>query len=232
MSTNYVFDYRERAYYDDPKWNDYFFTRKTRSCHGDGSFECNAFAYNGEFPDESQNSYYIFTNFMSGGLSRAAEARQLVDTTGLGLLHYHSLELFDNETFPFVPHPEALWNKTRLVSGHLQCLQTASSDYCQTSVTNLVLNPYWEMILVYGKSTGKFLNAFMISDELKEALIKSEGITVCVVCVVYVCVCVVCVYVCCVCVSVLMCMCVCMCLRVYVCTCVCICVCACACACV
>ena len=200
MSTTYIFDYRERAYYDDPKWNEYFFTGKSIPCGGVTSFECNRFIYNREFPDGARNRYHIFTTLYSGGYTRAAEIPRVVNTFGLNIKHFHALDLFDNESYPFVPHRGASWKEARLVSGQVQCLLTAELDYCQSTVSSLVLDPYWKTIYVYGKNTGQFLDAFMISDELRKTLFKSEDITV------RVCVCF-CLYF----------MCICVCLRVYAC---------------
>lgn len=189
MSTTYIFDYHERAYYDDPKWNEYFFTGKTIPCGGVTSFECNRFIYNREFPDGARNRYHIFTTLYSGGYTRAAEIPQVVSTSGLNIMHFHALDLFDNESYPFVPHRGASWEGARLVSGQVQCLLTAEPDYCQSTVSSLVLDPYWKTIFVYGKNTGQFLDAFMISDELRKTLFKSEDITVrvcvfaCILCV-------------------------------------------------
>ena len=178
MTTNYVFDYRERAYYEGLKWNDYFFTNKQnfpRVCRdANRLFDCNAFVYSNAFPNQSLHLHHIYTRSHSDGYRTAAEARQAVNADGLNIKHFHSLNVSDNELYPF-SNPFATWKRTRLVSGYIHCLRWhTGSDYCQRTVSDLVLDPYWKMIVIYGKYTREVLDSFMICNELKDTLYESE----------------------------------------------------------
>ena len=195
MTTEYVFDYRERAYYEGLKWNAYFFTNKQNFAgvcrDANRLFDCSNFVYSSAFPNPSMHHHHIVTQSHSDGYRTAAEARQAVNADRLNIMHFHSLNVSDDELYPF-SIPSAIWRRTRLVSRHIICLRYHTmSDYCQRTVSDLVLDPYWKMIVIYGK---EILDSFMICDELKDTLYESErNLHVCS------CVCLVCSYVCLVC---------------------------------
>lgn len=195
VTTKYVSDYRERAYYEGLKWNAYFFINKKKFpevCRDPNRiFDCNSFVYSSAFPNPSQHHHHIFTKSYSDGYRTAAEARQAVNTNGLNIKHFHSLNIADDELYPF-SITYALWQKSRLVSGQLRCLKYHTrSNYCQRSVDNLVLDPYWKMIVIFVKHINEILDSFMMCNELKDTLYKSERNSLVCICVsVHVCVCV------------------------------------------
>ena len=179
VTTKYVFDYRERSYYQDPKWNAYFFTLKNEisgRCFGDVSFDCNSFIYAGVFPQPSLHSNHIMTRSHSGGYRDEAAAKEATDTGRKLILHYHNLtlDLADNESFPFT-----LTKGLRLISWYMDCVYY-DNDYCLLATKHFVLDPYWELMAIYGKYTNEILDLYMISDELKATLYKSKGSFVCI----------------------------------------------------
>ena len=193
MTTEYVFDFRERAYHEKLKWVPYFYTYKTsQACRGRYRFfDCNTFEYNSVFPNPSLHQYHMYTRYYAAGYRTAAQARAAVKIrSGINIVHYHSLNVPDNELFPFSKSHNSLWNSTRLVAGQVRCFRAyPNSDYCYDSINKLALEPYWNMTVIYGKYTREVLDRFMISDELKDTLFKSEGIlNVCECLWVYVCV--------------------------------------------
>ena len=194
MTTEYVFDFRERAYHQRLKWVPYFFTYKksSQACRGRYRFfDCNAFVYNSVFPNSSLHQHHMYTRHYAAPYRTVAEARAEVNIRdGVNIVQYHSLNVSDNELFPFSKYHGSLWDRTRLVSGQIQCVKDHdNSGYCYRSVDKLALEPYWKMTVIYGKYTHEVLDRFMISDELKDTLYKSEGmLNVCECLWVYVCV--------------------------------------------
>ena len=209
MTTKYVFDYRERAYYEGPKWNAYFFINKQKFpevCRDPNrKFDCNSFVYSRAFPNPSQHTHHFFTKSRYDGYRTAADARRTVNTNGLNIKHYHSLNVSDDEQFPF-SSTSAVWQRSRLVSSHAHCLRHhRHGDYCQRTVDNLVLDPCWKIFVILVKHINEILDNFVICNELKLTLYKSErNLYVCNLCVckrVHLCTCL------CVHVSVCVCMC-------------------------
>ena len=187
VKTEYTFDYHERAYYEGLKWNAYFFTNKKNfpgACRDPNrKFDCNSFVYSSVFPNPSHH-HQIFAKSHSDGYRTAAEARQAVNTSGLNIKHFHS---------------STIWKRSRLVSDHIYCLRYhTKSDYCQRTVDNLVLDPYWKMIVIFLKNINEILDSFMMCNELKDILYESER-------------------------NLFVCNCVCVCVCVRACACVCVC---------
>lgn len=190
--TKYVFDYRERAYYREPKWDAYFFTWKMKylvACHNNASFDCNMFQYSKVLPKPSLQHHHFTSNALSDGYKLGG-----IESYGLNLLQYHQFILPENKQF-YKTIPRNLRNIYdfyyefedcyRHTKWYIKCYnswldrQTWTRVLRQHNVTALVLDPYWKLINIFEKYTGEVLDRFMISNELPKTVYKSEGISVC-----------------------------------------------------
>ena len=211
--SSYVFDYRERAYYEPPKWNAYFFTLKSEFsevCRNNASFDCNTFQYSWVFPRPSLHSHHITTQSLSDGYRRIN-----IQNYGLELQFYHQLMFPENKQF-YKRIPLHLFERYEMYARFTDCRTITypnDADVCYTegwnfyihdfsprNLTVLVLDPYWKLISIHDNYNDEVIDHFMASNEIPRTVYKSEGISVCV-----------CLYMC-VCMSVYVCVCMCMCL--------------------
>lgn len=102
------------------------------------------------------------------------------ESGGLPVYSYKSLDIPDTEKFPFA-NPDAVWQRSRLTSAQAKCRHN-----CQAGVDRIVLDPYWELVVIFGNYTGyhhgEVLDSFMLCNDLKDTLYKSEGIGIVCVC--------------------------------------------------
>ena len=199
--TSFVFDYRERAYYEPPKWNAYFFTLKngfSEMCRNSSrSFDCNTFQYSQVFPSPSLHSHHITTQLLSDGYRT-----KNIKTYGLELQFYHQLTFPENKQF-YKIIPLHLFQRYSLYSRFLDCLRVRGISYHQVcyiegwnpfirdfsprNLTVLVLNPYWKLVRIHDSHSDEAIDHFMMSIEIPKTVYKTEGISVCLCLSIYVC---------------------------------------------
>jgi len=191
VTTKYTFDYRERAYYTDPKWNAYFFTWKkeySEVCHDKTSFDCNMYVYSRVLPDQSVHSHHVIIEKRSNGF------KDNVHNYGMNLIFYHQLPIPRNKQFLY-RIPSDMEYRHEFYSEFIRCLHARHDHtpaYCRSSrwedslqkrvprnLTTLVLRPFWKLAVIFGKHTGEVLDHFMTCDELPRTVYLSEGLKVC-----------------------------------------------------
>ena len=182
--TKYVFDYRERAYYEAPRWVAYLFTWKY-FCHRN-IFVCKMFNYSGRLPNPSLHDHQVTFQLLSDGYKLTGTPNY-----GLKLILYHQFVLPEDKQFYF-NIPQELFDKYEFYSNFKNCLgvyKTNPTFYCRTTgwnpfvrniiprnLTVLVLDPNWKLTGIYDKYTGEAIDHFMISDELPKTIYGSLGI--------------------------------------------------------
>ena len=191
--TKYVFDYRERAYYEAPRWVAYLFTWKV--CRHKKKFVCSTFNYSSRLPNPSLHNHQVTFQSFSDGYKLAGTPNY-----GLQLILYHRFLLPEDKQYYF-RIPQLFFQTYEFYIAFKNCLRIYNTNplyYCRVSGWNnfvrkiiprnllaLVLDPYWKLTGIYDKYTGEAIDHFMISDELPKTIYRSLGISA-LVCVVYV----------------------------------------------
>jgi len=189
VTTKYTFDYRERAYYTDPKWNAYFFTweKKYAEKCSDSTFDCNTFEHNKHPPQQSLHRHQFTSETSSDGY----EPLLMSIPRYLHVLniYYHNYP-FAKSRFPIKQIPWAQKKEFEFYTEFIRCLNTGGGrtpEYCVFNQINgywryllaLVLEPYWKLTVIYGKYTGEVLDHFMTCHELPQTFYMNEDIKVC-----------------------------------------------------
>lgn len=191
VKTKYVFDYRERGYYEIPKWIAYFFTWKneySQVCRNNASFDCGMFQYSGVFPRPSLHAHHVTTESFSAGYRVTDHVHNYENVT---YQLYHQFVLPENKQFYTFKLPNSLLYKHEYYTIFQACIKRegrACFKYALDHFRNvhihrdlkvLILDPYWKLIGIRGKYSGEVLDHYIISEELTKTVYRSIGINVC-----------------------------------------------------
>ena len=182
VTTKFIFDYRERAYYEAPRWVAYLFTWK--NVENKTAFDCNMFDYPNKLPNPASHNHQVTIRSLSDGY-------QLMGTPnyGLRLILYHQFSLPYDKQFYFII-PENMFHRYELYSEFDDCYHNVYDEprYCYLlgwnpyirriygrNLTTLLLDPYWKLINIHDKYSGEVIDSIMINQELSKTIYASLG---------------------------------------------------------